>query len=102
LLIDFDDYRYKYLTNVTQIHDESSYHRQSRSDQLPIALSSQAIQNILGDYEDKEYPIFRRGASPDTDVYTICSCVFNHVSKSVQIWCGSNPKETDACAVLPF
>jgi hypothetical protein len=44
---------YKYLTNITQVHDDSSYHRQARADMLPIAYSSQAIRDVLGDTFDK-------------------------------------------------
>ena len=96
---------YKYLTNVTQVHDDSSYHRQARADTLPIAYDSQAIRNILGDTADAEYPIFRRGAAPDVDSDTVCSAVFAHhsaTSGTVELYCAQNPKDTQPCAVLQF
>ena len=46
--------------------DPSSEHRLERVRQLPPPKDATDIRSILGDTEDKEYPIFRTGSPPET------------------------------------
>lgn len=78
---------------VPQYLDPSSVHRQSRMEQFSrnSVTTPQQVLAILGDNHDKEYPIYRNGAPPDTDVKTVATVLFNLVTREVSIY-NENPK----------
>ena len=82
---------HRYLRqNVSQAIDPSSEHRLERVRQLPPPKDAIDIRSILGDTEDKEYPIFRTGSPPDTGVATLATgehVYYSGVVCSVLQWC---------------
>ncbi|KAG2373332.1 hypothetical protein C9374_012198 [Naegleria lovaniensis] len=78
---------------VPQYLDPSSVHRQARMEQFinTSVTTPQQVLSILGDNQDKEYPIYRNGAPPDTDVKTLATVLFNLVTREVSIY-NENPK----------
>eukprot|EP00448_Togula_jolla_P024930 CAMPEP_0170575396 /NCGR_PEP_ID=MMETSP0224-20130122/3841_1 /TAXON_ID=285029 /ORGANISM="Togula jolla, Strain CCCM 725" /LENGTH=332 /DNA_ID=CAMNT_0010898177 /DNA_START=20 /DNA_END=1015 /DNA_ORIENTATION=+ len=62
---------------VRQEDDASSLHRLRRLQELPAPSSEQDVRALLGDHHDSEYPIYRNGSPPDTDLVTACTIIFN-------------------------
>lgn len=60
---------YKHLTTPQSYTDPSSFHRQARIDQLPSVQSAANIRSILGDTNDKQYPIFRNSNPPGFNLF---------------------------------
>ena len=59
----------RYLhSDVPQYEDPSSEHRLARVRELPPPTDARDITTILGDTEDKKYPIYRTATPPDTAV----------------------------------
>lgn len=52
---------------------DSCTHREQRINELPVAKNYQDVASILGDDDDKDYPIFRESGKKDTRVKTIAS-----------------------------
>lgn len=75
--------------NVSQAIDPSSEHRLERVRQLPPPKDAIDIRSILGDTEDKEYPIFRTGSPPDTGVATLATAVFDLVKCTLHVYRGN-------------
>jgi len=92
---------YRHL-NISQYDDPSTDHRQARADQLPIPANETGIFCILGDTEDKEYPIYRDAAPPDC-CSTVSTALFDLDNRRMSMYL-SNPKLTsnDPVLVLPF
>ena len=61
------DCRYLH-SDVPQYEDPSSEHRLARVRDLPPPTDARDIATILGDTEDKKYPIYRTATPPDTAV----------------------------------
>eukprot|EP01087_Luapelamoeba_hula_P007378 TRINITY_DN1810_c0_g1_i2.p1 TRINITY_DN1810_c0_g1~~TRINITY_DN1810_c0_g1_i2.p1 ORF type:complete len:392 (+),score=56.25 TRINITY_DN1810_c0_g1_i2:46-1221(+) len=91
---------YKQL-EAPQGTDESTVHRQSRVYALPAPARADDIRNILGDTHDKDYPIYRDGAAPDTGVVTVATALFNLNEARVTIW-HTNPKLSTTNGTLSF
>ena len=51
--------------DVQQWEDPSSVHRMQRVKELAPPTTIDGVKTILGDTNDKQYPIFRTGKSPD-------------------------------------
>ena len=56
-----------------ELPHDSCDHREQRMSELPVAKNYQDVANILGDEEDKDWPIFRESGKKDTPVKTIAS-----------------------------
>ena len=63
--------RYLHL-NVSQFSDPSSIHRMARVKELPAPDDPEMVLDILGDTQDKDYPIFRTDTAFD-HVDTLCT-----------------------------
>lgn len=80
---------YKVL-QIQQLTDISTLHRQKRADQLPLASATDGL-NVLGDNQDKSYPIYRDGVYPDANCATVATILFDLHRKVIQVW-NENPK----------
>ena len=111
--------------NTSQFFDPSSAHRLARVQELPEPRSVHGMQleavrvmisdgqrtdieDILGDTEDPEYPIYRdvcrvcrllhanhestQGKAPDNDSITVASCIFDLDKAEWSIFSNQNPK----------
>jgi hypothetical protein len=76
---------YKHL-NVPCLADLSSVHRQQRIDMYPAWANASDMLTILGDHSDIEYPIFRNGNPPDTNVSTVATGLFDLTHKYLQVY----------------
>ncbi|XP_021754292.1 acyl-coenzyme A:6-aminopenicillanic-acid-acyltransferase 40 kDa form-like isoform X2 [Chenopodium quinoa] len=72
---------------VPQIQDENSSSRQKRAAALPQE-SKEDFLSLLGDIDDKRYPIYMSGPT----LYTLCTAVFDLDGPTLSIIEG-NPKE---------
>jgi hypothetical protein len=82
---------YEHIT-VPQKTDESSVHRMLRAKELPQPTTTDGIRTILGDTKDKEYPLYRNGAPPDT-ISTDATAVFDLEIGEMMVYL-DNPKES--------
>lgn len=76
-------------------------HRERRINGLSPAKSYQDVANILGDEEDKDYPIFRESGKKDTLVKTIATGIFNCTNLTWSLY-SDNPKINEPLVVLPI
>jgi len=63
--------------DVTQYDSNSTLHRQVRADQFALPENSSDVLDILGDNQDKEYPIYRNGQAPDSGSVTVSTVLFD-------------------------
>ena len=87
--------------NTTQDLDTSSIHRVLRLRAMPVPHNADGVRQMLGDTHDAQWPIYRNGAAPDLDAYTIATVLFRFDLEEVHIY-NDNPKTSDPVAVLPF
>lgn len=80
-------------SDVPQYEDPSSEHRLARVRELPPPTDARDITTILGDTEDKKYPIYRTATPPDTAV-TLATGLFD-MSKGMFYLFRGNPADTD-------
>lgn len=85
---------------VPEHYDPSSVHRAARYNQLVPVTSEQDIYRILGDTEDKQYPIYREGNPPDEGVKTVATAIYDLMGRKLTVYT-SNPK-TNPIAQLEF
>ncbi|XVF13031.1 hypothetical protein REPUB_Repub08aG0172700 [Reevesia pubescens] len=71
---------------VQQVHDENSISRQKRAAVLPQGSKTDFL-SLLGDIEDRKYPIYMTGPT----LYTLCTAVIDLDEKTLTIIEG-NPK----------
>lgn len=84
---------YVHTPGVSQYNDTSSLHRMKRAAQLlPDVTGVDGIVEVLGDQEDRTWPIYRDHTPPDGCV-TIISALFDSVSGRLTLW-ANNPKAT--------
>jgi hypothetical protein len=69
--------------SVPERIDTSSLHRVARIQQLSPVKD---VLTVLGDTEDKQYPIYRNGASPDTNIATTATVMFDIANKKAQVF----------------
>lgn len=86
---------------VAQYTDPSTVARQKRFDELPPPTGPASIFNILGDQQNKEYPIYRDGAPPDTGVVTLTTALFSSAFSSLELVM-NNPKTAQPLFSLPL
>ncbi|OMP11625.1 Peptidase C45, acyl-coenzyme A:6-aminopenicillanic acid acyl-transferase [Corchorus capsularis] len=79
---------------VPQVHDENSISRQNRAAVLPQGSKTDFL-SLLGDTENKKYPIYMTGPT----LYTLCTAVFDLDEKTLTIVEG-NPKKGKASHVF--
>jgi hypothetical protein len=82
--------QYDYL-KVEEHYDPSSQHRAKRYEAMAPVRSESDIYTILGDTQDQDYPIYREGNPPDTDVKTVATAVFDLTARTLLVYT-SNPK----------
>ena len=63
--------RYLHL-ELDQFSDPSSIHRLARVKELPVPSTPEQVLDVLGDTQDKDYPIFRTDTASD-HVDTLCT-----------------------------
>jgi len=97
---------YSHFNNYKELADKvqafvgiSSAHRSTRADQMPAPQNAADILQILGDTNDSQYPIYRNGVAPDTNVATTATGLFDLVGKTLQIWL-DNPKTSSSIMTL--
>lgn len=77
---------------VPEHYDPSSVHREARYKQMTPVTSSKDIHTILGDTQDREYPIYRDGLTgPDQDVKTTATAFYDLLNRRLTVYT-SNPK----------
>lgn len=81
---------------VQQVQNESSICRQRRAALLPTE-SKDDILNLLGDCENKDYPIYMTGPM----LHTLCTALIDLDDKTLSIFQG-NPKKREVLLVLPM
>ncbi|XP_022992831.1 acyl-coenzyme A:6-aminopenicillanic-acid-acyltransferase 40 kDa form-like [Cucurbita maxima] len=72
---------------VNQVEDANSRSRQKRADELPKG-SKNDFMSVLGDVDNKEYPIYMRGPT----LYTLCTAVIDLDEQTLSIIQG-NPEK---------
>lgn len=80
---------------------DSSTHRHERIDSLPPIKTERDVVRILGDTEDKVYPVFREEGQKDGDIKTIATGIFNCSNLTWSIY-SDNPKTSEPLVVLPM
>lgn len=88
--------------NVSHFPDPSSDHRLARIKQLPTPQSVADVRAILGDTGDKEYPIWRNGAAPDYDAYTLATAIFDLSAATMSVYILENPALSTPLFVMPI
>ena len=73
---------FKHL-DVPDAGDNSTEHRQSRIDRLPVPHSTADVANILGDTADAVYPLYRK--------ITLASFILDGATGVLSVWVDSNP-----------
>ena len=97
----FDEYL---RLNVLQQTDESSIHRLNRTKQLieDNGLNTiQDIENILGDTEDVQYPLYRTSNPPD-NAATLTTGIFDILNQKLYVYEKCNPKLCQPTLKVPF
>jgi len=90
----------QYLLLHTPSHVEpSSDHRLARYQKFPPPTNAQEIFAVLGDNEDKEYPIYRNGEAPDTSIVTIATALFDLRQRTLNVYT-TNPKTAGGPALV--
>ncbi|CAK0889947.1 unnamed protein product [Prorocentrum cordatum] len=69
----------------------SSAHREARARQLLPAVGRDGVLRVLGDTQDKHWPIYRTLGNGDYSV-TLATALFDYDRLRVDIWAGSNPR----------
>ncbi|KAL8141600.1 hypothetical protein V2J09_014632 [Rumex salicifolius] len=80
--------------HISQVEDDNSRSRQSRAALLP-KQSKHEFLSLLGNTDDKEYPIFMKGPT----LYTLCTAVFDLDAQTLSVLEG-NPKEKNVAYIL--
>ncbi|OAO15240.1 cysteine protease family C45 [Blastocystis sp. ATCC 50177/Nand II] len=75
------------LAIVDDIDDDSSLHRMARAKDLMPARTMKEALSILGDFGDKDFPIYQNGGC--STLYTIHTAVYNWEEKTVTIYQGN-------------
>ena len=75
------------LAMVDDIDDDSSLHRMARAKDLMPARTMKEALSILGDFGDKDFPIYQNGGC--STLYTIHTTVYNWEEKTVTIYQGN-------------
>ncbi len=75
------------LAMVDDIDDDSSLHRMARAKDLMPARTMKEALSILGDFGDKDFPIYQNGGC--STLYTIHTAVYNWEEKTVTIYQGN-------------
>lgn len=81
---------YLELTSVAQIVERSSRARVERAQAIlrsGAPANAPEVLSILGDQQDKRYPLFRTAAPPDTYV-TLCTALFDLDARRLRIYTG--------------
>lgn len=89
---------------LPQYKGDSSIHRDARLDQLGPDLKRlgiQEVQNVLGDQQDRQWPIFRDCKPPDSGK-TISSVIFDAAGRKASIWWLASPILQPANATEPL
>ena len=75
------------IAMVDDIDDDSSLHRMARAKELMPARSMKEALYILGDFGDKDFPIYQNGGC--STLYTIHTAVDTWEEKTVTIYQGN-------------
>jgi len=89
------------LLSTPQFTDASSTHRNAVLATYPIPRTTSDVRRMLGDTSDKEYPVYRTGNAPDTDVVTMVTAVFDFVNRVALLY-GGNPATSDPVLSVPL
>jgi hypothetical protein len=68
----------------------------SRTHTNSLLVHTQGIMSILGDTQDKEYPLYRDGSPPDTNIVTLSTALFDLIANTLTIYSGVNPAASSA------
>ncbi|CAK9326153.1 unnamed protein product [Citrullus colocynthis] len=85
---------YSHLQNVKQIVDENSTSRKRRADVMAKETKHDFL-SVIGDRENKEYPIYMKGPK----LYTMCSVLIDLDEQTLSIFQG-NPKNKEISHVF--
>jgi hypothetical protein len=78
-----------YLTlNISQISSPSSLHRQARAAVLPAPKTGDDILGVLGDYGDKDFPLYQHGGDSD-QLWTLNTVLFDLDARTATIYIGN-------------
>lgn len=93
---------YRFLSTPCY-NDTSSVHRMSTlTSKYPSPpKSAKDVAWMLGDTSDPLYPIYRNGVSPDTNIVTLTTVVFDYDKQMANIF-SNNPRLNDPLMVLPL
>ena len=75
------------IAMVDDIDDDSSLHRMARAKELMPARTMKEALAILGDYADKDFPIYQNGGH--STLYTLHTALYNWEKKTVTIFQGN-------------
>ncbi|OIW09938.1 hypothetical protein TanjilG_32087 [Lupinus angustifolius] len=80
--------------HINQVQDENSIHRQKRASVL-AKTSKEDFLSLLGDFDDKKYPIYMTGPL----LHTLCTAVIDLDEQTLSIIAG-NPKGRDVIHIF--
>ncbi|KAE9614094.1 hypothetical protein Lal_00016511 [Lupinus albus] len=80
--------------HINQVQDENSIHRQKRASFL-AKTSKEDFLSLLGDFDDKKYPIYMTGPL----LHTLCTAVIDLDEQTLSIIAG-NPRKRDVTHIF--
>jgi hypothetical protein len=78
---------------------QSSHNREKRSHEYGEIFNISDAKNLLGDQENRSFPIFRFASETDVNTVTLCTAHFDFHSSQLLIY-EDNPKENNQAAFI--
>ncbi|KAJ6226421.1 peptidase c45 [Anaeramoeba flamelloides] len=75
--------------DVAQYDDTSSIERLKRADEMTPPTTMKQIAQILGDHTNADYPIYRNGNPPDTDIETLTTVLMDLNNEKCSMYSGN-------------
>jgi hypothetical protein len=91
---------YRTITTAC-VTDASSVHRMSTLAKYHVPNATVDVRQMLGDTSDPLYPIYRDGKSPDTDVVTLTTVVYDLAMMRATIF-DTNPRGDEPLFTFPL
>ena len=92
---------YKHMTTEELPMCEGTTARGKRCTELPPPREPNDVTGILGDTENKQWPIYRGADQTHYTAKTVCTALFNITERNLKVYL-DNPKHNDAFATIPF
>lgn len=86
---------------VECLETKSTFERTKRAEEMKPPENIEEIKNILGDTENKEYPIYRTKSSTDTNA-TVSTAIFDLTNRTLEIYVDNVKNNVKPLITLPL